>query len=166
MVTPIVNEPGHHWFRQQAITWTDVDLLSNAVSLDPWEQALHQNVKVFHWHVETWTKWLPFCRHYFQMRFIQSQFTYFDTSFSEVCSCACPINNKAALIRTGKWRQAITWTNVDQDVCCNIASRWPPFWQTTISNAFSWMKMIEFRFEFHWNLFPGVQLTISQQWFR
>ena len=44
--------------------------------------------------------------------------------------------------------------------------KWPPFWQTTISNAFSWMKMMEFRFEFHWNLFPEVQLTISQHWFR
>ena len=44
--------------------------------------------------------------------------------------------------------------------------KWPLFWQTTISNAFSWMKIIEFWFEFHWNLFPGVQLTISQHWFR
>ena len=31
-------------------------------------------------------------------------------------------------------------------------TKWPPFWQTTISNAFSWMKMIEFQFEFHWFL--------------
>ena len=45
-------------------------------------------------------------------------------------------------------------------------TKWPPFWQTTYSNAFSWMKMIELQFEFHWNLFPGVQLTISQYWFR
>ena len=28
------------------------------------------------------------------------------------------------------------------------------------------MKMIEFRFELHWNLFPGVQLTKCQHWFR
>ena len=26
--------------------------------------------------------------------------------------------------------------------------------------------MIEFRFKSHWNLFPNVQLTISQHWFR
>ena len=38
--------------------------------------------------------------------------------------------------------------------------------QTTFSNAFSWMKMCEFRLRFHWNLFPMVQLTISQHWFR
>ena len=33
-------------------------------------------------------------------------------------------------------------------------------------NVFSWMEMIEFRLKFHWNLFPGVQLTISQHCFR
>ena len=45
-------------------------------------------------------------------------------------------------------------------------TKWPPLWQTTIENAFSWMKIIEYRFEFHWNLFPGDELTISQHWFR
>ena len=38
--------------------------------------------------------------------------------------------------------------------------------QTTFSNGFSWMKMFEFRLKFHWSLFPRVQLTIFQQWFR
>ena len=38
--------------------------------------------------------------------------------------------------------------------------------QTTFSNVFSWMKMYEFRFGFHWNLFLEVQLTIFQHWFR
>ena len=38
--------------------------------------------------------------------------------------------------------------------------------QTTFSNAFSWMKMLELRLKFHWSLFPRVQLTISQHWFR
>ena len=38
--------------------------------------------------------------------------------------------------------------------------------QTTFSNAFPWMKMYEFRSKFHWILFPGVQLTIFQHWFR
>ena len=32
--------------------------------------------------------------------------------------------------------------------------------QTTFSNAFSWMKMLEFQFKFHWKLFLCVQLTI------
>ena len=38
--------------------------------------------------------------------------------------------------------------------------------QTTFSNAFSWMKMFEFRLRFHWSLFPMVWLTIFQHWFR
>ena len=38
--------------------------------------------------------------------------------------------------------------------------------QTTFSNVFSSMKMCEFRWKFHWSLFPRVQLTIFQHWFR
>ena len=38
--------------------------------------------------------------------------------------------------------------------------------QTTFSNAFSWLKMFEFQLRFHWILFPGVQLTIFQHWLR
>ena len=38
--------------------------------------------------------------------------------------------------------------------------------QTTLSNAFSWMKILEFWLKFHWSLFIWVQLTIFQHWFR
>ena len=38
--------------------------------------------------------------------------------------------------------------------------------QTTFSNAFSWMKMHEFRLRFHWSLFLRFELTIFQHWFR
>ena len=38
--------------------------------------------------------------------------------------------------------------------------------QTTFSNVFSSIKMFEFRWKFHWSLFPRVQLTIFQHWFR
>ena len=38
--------------------------------------------------------------------------------------------------------------------------------QTTHSNAFSLMKMLEFRLRFHWSLFLRVQLTIIHHWFR
>ena len=38
--------------------------------------------------------------------------------------------------------------------------------QTTVSNAFSWMKGFVFWFNFHWSLCLRVQLTISQRWFR
>ena len=32
-------------------------------------------------------------------------------------------------------------------------TRWPPFLQTTLSCAFSWMKAFEFQTKFHWNVF-------------
>ena len=40
------------------------------------------------------------------------------------------------------------------------------FSQTTFSNAFSSMKMFEFRLQFHWSLFLRVKLTIFQHRFR
>ena len=38
--------------------------------------------------------------------------------------------------------------------------------QTIFSNAFSWMKMYEFRLRFRWSLFVRVQLTIFQYCFQ
>ena len=38
--------------------------------------------------------------------------------------------------------------------------------QTIFSNAFLRMEIYEFRLRFHWILFPGVQSTIFQHWFR
>ena len=35
---------------------------------------------------------------------------------------------------------------------------------TTFSNAYSWMKMYEFRLRFHWSLFLKVQLTKPLHW--
>ena len=38
--------------------------------------------------------------------------------------------------------------------------------QTTLSNAFSLMKILVFRLKFNWSLFPRVQLTMFQHCFR
>ena len=37
--------------------------------------------------------------------------------------------------------------------------------QTIFSNAFSWMKMYEFRLRFHWSMFLRFESTIFQHWF-
>ena len=39
------------------------------------------------------------------------------------------------------------------------------FSQTTLSNAFSWMKKLEFRLKINWSEFLRVLLTIFQHWF-
>ena len=49
---------------------------------------------------------------------------------------------------------------------CNAFSHWWSRTQTTFSNAFSWMKLYGFRFNFNWSLFLRVQLTLFQHWFR
>ena len=40
------------------------------------------------------------------------------------------------------------------------------FSQTTLSNAFSCLKIFEFRLKIYWSLFLRVELTIFQHWFR
>ena len=39
------------------------------------------------------------------------------------------------------------------------------FSQTTLSNAFTWMKTLGFQLKIHWSLFLRVLLTIFQHWF-
>ena len=61
-----------------------------------------------------------------------------------------------------------------RNACCKCL-QWPlkqwgrdkmvAFSQTTLSNAFSWMKILEFRLKFHWSLFLRVLLTIFRHWF-
>ena len=49
---------------------------------------------------------------------------------------------------------------------CNHETKMAAISQTTLSNAFSWMKILDFRLKFHWSLFLRIQLTIFQHWFR
>ena len=70
-----------------------------------------------------------------------------DTSADAKCRPSCP------------GLDVITLTHWGRDKMATVS-------QTTLSNAFSWMKMLEFRLKFHWSLFLRVQLTIFQHWFR
>ena len=53
----------------------------------------------------------------------------------------------------------LRWTHLPLDQMAAVS-------QTIFSNAFSWMKMYEFRLKFHRQLFLWVQLIIFQHWFR
>ena len=55
-------------------------------------------------------------------------------------------------------RKAAALTHWGRDKMASIS-------QTTLSNVFSWMKMLEFLLKFHRSLFLRVQLTIFQHWF-
>ena len=60
--------------------------------------------------------------------------------------------------------QKIIW------VICSLTNwgrdKMAAIFQTTLSNAFSWMNVLEFRLKFHWSLFLRIQLTIFPHWFR
>ena len=59
------------------------------------------------------------------------------------------------------------WHYADQMVVNSLGPRqMAAISQTTPSNTFSWMRMLEFRLKFHWSLFLMVQLTIFHHWFR
>ena len=56
------------------------------------------------------------------------------------------------------WLQDIILTHWGRD-------KMAAFLQTTLSNAFSWMKILVFRLKIHRSLFLRVLLTILQHWF-
>ena len=72
------------------------------------------------------------------------------------------------------WNRAIPFPFTDTAGGCNAAmnkthwrrNKMPDILQMTFSNAFSCMKMYEFRLRFYWKLFERFQITTSQHWFR
>ena len=91
------------------------------------------------------------------------------------------INNIPALVQIMAWRRPGD-TPLSEPMMVNLPTHglnelteWLTHWgwdkmptvsQTTYSNAFSWMKMYEFRLRFHWCLFLTFQLILFQHWFR
>ena len=73
-------------------------------------------------HTETCTKWTAFSRRYFQMFYSQKIFV-FDSTLSKICSLwfywqYVTIGSSNGLAPNG--RHAITWTNVNQGLCCHL----------------------------------------------
>ena len=65
-----------------------------------------------------------------------------------------------------QWRKTTQF--VSSVLCCLThwgGDKMAAIFQMTFSNAFSQMKMYEFQFNFHWNLFLRVQLRVNQHWF-
>ena len=61
-------------------------------------------------------------------------------------------------------------TNFFLNISVSTPEGWPHWardkiviiWQTTFSNAFSWIKKYEFRLRFHWSLLLRIEITIFQ----
>ena len=70
-----------------------------------------------------------------------------------VCSIIFMLSTLPNILLFGLWTH---WGRDNMDAI----SQW------TFANAFSSMKMFEFRLKFRWSLFLKFQLTINQHWFR
>ena len=78
---------------------------------------------------------------------------------------------RTAMLVWQKWYGCSLDADVENRVSIHSLTHWgwdkmAAIFQTTFFNGFSWMKIYQFRLIFHWNLFPMVQLTIFQHWFR
>ena len=51
-----------------------------------WAHRKSEFMQVMSQHIEAWTKWPPFCRRYFQLHFLERNFSYFGSNFTDVCS--------------------------------------------------------------------------------
>ena len=71
-----------------------------------------------------------------------------------------PIDNEVSMESGMAWHQT-----GDKPLTHSGRDKTAAFFQTTVSNAFSWMKMYEFHLIFQWCLFLMVQITVVQQWF-
>ena len=67
------------------------------------------------------------------------------------------------------WRHQMKTFSASNALCAgNSPVTKPTFWQTifSFSSTFSWKNMYKVPFRLHWKLFPRVQLTTFQHWFR
>ena len=72
---------------------------------------------------------------------------------------SCSLWNHYNVKRLWNWRTTSSLTHWGLDKMVVI-------FQTTFSNAFSWLEMWKLRLRFHWSVFPRVKLKIFQHWFR
>ena len=83
-------------------------------------------------------------------------------------ACFQTLNNESLLIWSMAWNPS---TKPTMTKTFGTTTHWgrdkmAAIFQTTLSNAFAWMKMYILRLRFHWSLFTRVQLTSIQHCFR
>ena len=112
-------------------------------------------------HFQTESYWPPFSRRNFQICFlVWPSCILIWISLKFVTRCLIN-NDKPASVKIVSCRRTD-----DRPLNTMRPRKMDAISLTTFSNAFSWMKMFEFRLKFHWSLFPRVELTIFQHWFR
>ena len=90
---------------------------------------------------------------------------YHGDAFSKSQSLGCR-GKSACIIMAMTFSKRLSWDGLSLNLTHLPLDKMAAISQTTFSNAFSRMKMLKFRFNFHWNWFIRVQLIINQHWFR
>ena len=85
---------------------------------------LDPRVVLGNWDIDTWTKWLPFCRQHFQMHFLEWKLLHINSNFSESClqgsSDKVVIGYGNGLILSR--HQSINW--ISGDLICLLEATW------------------------------------------
>ena len=149
---------------------TSTAMLLNMLSRDNFApRVLKVNHNVIIWfHNHIWK--YAFCNYMHLNIFVKQ--TWGHKPYKATCSLCCictlscenprdPITDTACYITIFKSTQtsSIVLTHWGRGKMAAVS-------QTALSNAFSWMKMLEFQVKCHWSLFLRVQLTLFQHWLR
>ena len=93
------------------------------------------------------------------------------TDLCAIISSVLTRSRKRTFVSKNTSHRSDIWEDPLQQYFCDGLTHWgrdqiDAISQTTFLNAFSRMKMNEFRLGFHWSLFLRFESTIFQHWFR
>ena len=162
--------------RRQAIIWTNAGLFLIGPLGTNFSEILIEiltfSFKKMHLKVSS-AKWRPFClglnvlRSHFVARHVKACRRRINLQY-------CPYQDKISwsaflllIIHLDAYNYILgsLW-NAELKLTHWGRGKMAVIFQTTFSNAFSWMKINKLRLRFHWILFPRVKLTIFHHWFR
>ena len=152
-----------HWGRVTQICITELGHQGFRKCLAAWSVLSHCQTQ--RWILVNWTH--------------RDKFQWNSKPYSQVFSEENAIENvvcyKSAILFSGHWGSIGSSMKCREisfvmDIVLFCLTHWgrdkmAAIFQKTFWNAFPWMKMYEFRLQFHWSLFLRVQLTIFQHWF-
>ena len=117
------------------------------------------------WHVLSSIYWWKFPIIIVSMQYFGRLYLHLFTSLRCFCPLVFSFDKKCQYCRHIRIKACYMYS-INNDLTHWGRDKIAAVSQTALSNAFSWTKISEFRLQFHWNLFLGVQLTVFQHWFR
>ena len=109
-----------------ACSWPRLGLTGVAAIISVWRHAIKaEETALGNHHIETWTKWLTFCRWHLHICIILNDdvciLIKISLEFVPMCSIGS-IGSGNGLVPSGNKPLPITWANVEPDLWCHIIS--------------------------------------------